>query len=362
MYCVNDLSVFATPPSATDVLCERSVSIRYPSLGYWCIVWTICQYSLPLPRLLMYYLNDLSVFVTPPSATDVLCERSVSFPYPSLGYWCIVWTICQYSLPLPRLLMYCVNDLSVFATPPSATDVLCERSVSIHYPSLGYWYCVNELSVFATPPSATDVLCERSVSIRYPSLGYWFVLCERSVSIQYPSLGYWCIVWTICQYSLPLPRLLILCERSEGIHYPSLGYWCIVWTICQYSLPLPRLLMYCVNDLSVFTTPPSATDLYCVNDLSVFVTPPSATDVLCEQSVSIRYPSLGYWCIVWTICQYSLPLSRLLMYCVNDLSVFVTPPSATDVLCERSVSIYYPSLGYWWRGNEYWQIVQIIHQ
>ena len=244
MYCVNEMSVFATPPSATNVLCERSVSIRYPSLGYWYIVWTICQYSLPLSRLLMYCVNEMSVFATPPSATNVLCERSVSIRYPSLGYWYIVWTICQYSLPLSRLLMYCVNDLSVFATPPSATDVLCETSVSIHY--------------------------------------------------------------------------------------PSLGYWCIVWTKCQYSLPLPQLLMYCVNDLSVFATPPSA------------------TDVLCERSVSIHYPSLGYWCIVWTKCQYSLPLPQLLMYCVNDLSVFATPPSATDILCERYVSIHYPSLGYWW--------------
>ena len=253
MYCVNDLSVFTTPPSATDVLCERSVSIHYPLLGYWCIVWTICQYSLPFPRLLMYCVNDMSVFTTPPSATDVLCERSVSIHYPSLGYWCIVWTICQYSLPLPRLLMYCVNDLSVFATLPSATDVLCERYVSVHYPSLGYW----------------------------------------------------CNVWTICQYSLPLPRLLMYCVNDLSVFTTlPLGYWCIVWTICQYSLPLPRLLMYCVNDMSVFATLPSA------------------TDVLCERFVSIHYPSLGYWCIVWTICQYSLPLPRLLSYHIDTSATF----------------------------------------
>ena len=248
MYCVNDMSVFTTTSVAeggvanTDRSFTQYISSRGKGSEYWQIVHTI------LPRLLMYCVNDLSVFATPPSATDVLCERSVSIRYPSLGYWCIVWTNCQYSLPLPRLLMYCVNDMSVFTTPSVAEGGVAntDRSFTQYISSRGkgseYWqivhtilprllmYCVNDLSVFATPPSATDVLCERSVSIRYPSL----------------------------------------------------GYWCIVWTNCQYSLPLPRLLMYCVNDMSVFTTPSLGYWCIVLNDLIVFATPPSATDVLCN--------------------------------------------------------------------------------
>ena len=129
MYCVNDLSVFTTPPSATDVLCERSVSIRYPSLGYWCIVWTIYQYS----------------------ASDVLCVRSVSICYPFLSNCCIVWTICQYSLPLPQLLMYCVNYLSVFATPSVAergvvnTDISFTQYISSRGRGSEYWQIVHTI-------------------------------------------------------------------------------------------------------------------------------------------------------------------------------------------------------------------------
>ena len=293
---INQITIFLSPPPALFMACESTKSLSF---------------SLLLHSLHGLWINQITIFLSPPP----------------LSSWLVNQPNHYLSLSSSTLFMACESTKSLSFSLSSTLFMACEStkslSFSLHLHSLHGLYSTKSLSF---PSLTLFMACESTKSLLSLSSSTLFMACESTKSLSFSLLlhslhGLWINQITIFLSPPPLSSWLV----NQPNHYLSLSS-STLFMACESTKSLSfSLLLHSLHGLWI-------------NQITIFLSPPPLSSWLVNQPnhyLSLSSSTLFMACESTKSLSFSLLLHSLHGLWINQITIFLSPPPLSSWLVNQ---------------------------